>query len=323
MGSPAITVATITILFSALSLIALCLRLFARYCIIKAVGLDDSFVMGLYRMHCALYAHDNRGMWLSSLIYPASQGFIKISLCWFYIRLGHISLTRACYVMIGLVVAQTIAFVLAAAFHCPPSSWSHSPIYLLSCAKGIKAFTLSTGAFNILTDVLTFALPIPVLLKLQMPSKQKAYVIFIIALGLIACVASIVRLVYSTNLMQFPPDIVSISGTFYWTSIEMNAAIVASSIPSFKAIASRYLPCLVGYSPRDGPMPLVSRYGNENPLPKPSRRPRHSLGASILYDGDRNSGLPTSSQERIHVPESMILTEVAFKVDVERNGNHG
>ncbi|KAE8136774.1 hypothetical protein BDV38DRAFT_283712 [Aspergillus pseudotamarii] len=264
-----------------------------------------------------------KGMWLSSLIYPASQGFTKISLCWFYIRLGHVSLTRACYFMIGLVVAQTIAFVLAAAFHCPPSNWSHNPIYLLSCAKGIKAFTLATGALNILTDVLTFALPIPVLLKLQMPLKQKAYVIFILSLGLIACVASIVRLVYSTNLMQFPPDIVSVAGTFYWTSIEMNVAIVASSIPSFKAIASRYLPRLVGYSSRESPMPLVSGNANENSHMKRSRRPTHSIGASILYDGDRSSRLPTQSQERIHVPESMILTEVTFKLDVERTRNHG
>ncbi|KAE8413149.1 hypothetical protein BDV36DRAFT_287301 [Aspergillus pseudocaelatus] len=283
MGSPAVLVATITIIFSALSFIALCLRLFARYYIIKAVGLDDYFIMGLYRMHCDLYAHSNR----------------------------------------GLVVAQTIAFVLAAAFHCPPSNWSHNPVYLLSCAKGIKAFTLATGALNILTDVLTFALPIPVLLKLQMPMKQKAYVIFILALGLIACVASIVRLVYSTNLMQFPPDIVSVSGTFYWTSIEMNVAIVASSIPSFKAIASRYLPGLIGYSSRESPMPLVSRNANENSHQKRLRRPTHSIGASILYDGDRSSRLPTSSQERIHVPESMILTEVAFKLDVERAHNHG
>ncbi|RAQ50332.1 hypothetical protein AFGD_002767 [Aspergillus flavus] len=327
MGSPAITVATVTILFSALSFIALCLRLFARYYIIQAVGLDDylitiaallswaytvctvlSVLHGFKGDYLTLNLEELlsffKGMWLSSLIYPASQGFTKVSLCWFYIRLGHVSLTRACYAMIGLVVAQTIAFVLAAAFHCPLSRWSHNPIHLLSCAKGIKAFTLSTGGLNILTDVLTFALPIPVLLKLQMPSKQKAYVIFIIALGLIACVASIVRLVYSTNLMQFPPDIVSISGTFYWTSIEMNVAIVASSIPSFKAIASRYLPRLVGYSSRENPMPLGSRNGNENPLPKPPRRPRHSLGASILYDGDRSSGLPTSSQERIHVPEN-------------------
>ncbi|EIT79285.1 hypothetical protein AO1008_10302 [Aspergillus oryzae 100-8] len=314
--------ATVTIVFSALSFIALCLRLFARYYIIQAVGLDDcmcSILLSWAYTVCTVLCMPTPivyGMWLSSLIYPASQGFTKVSLCWFYIRLGHVSLTRACYAMIGLVVAQTIAFVLAAAFHCPLSRWSHNPIHLLSCAKGIKAFTLSTGGLNILTDVLTFALPIPVLLKLQMPSKQKAYVIFIIALGLMW--------VLSLSLLScFPPDIVSISGTFYWTSIEMNLAIVASSIPSFKAIASRYLPRLVGYSSRENPMPLGNRNGNENPLPKPPRRPRHSLGASILYDGDRSSGLPTSSQERIHVPESMILSEVSFKVDVERNRNHG
>ena len=123
--------------------------------------------------------------------------------------------------------------------------------------------------------------------------------------------------------MQFPPDIVSISGTFYWTSIEMNVAIVASSIPSFKAIASRYLPHLVGYSSRESPMPLVNRNTDENSRPKRSQRPRHSIGASILYDRDGSSILPTQSQERIHVPESMILTEVAFKLDVERTHNHG
>ncbi|KAE8356322.1 hypothetical protein BDV28DRAFT_127520 [Aspergillus coremiiformis] len=220
--------------------------------------------------------------------------------------------------MIGLVVAQTIAFVLSAALHCPPSKWAHDPLYLLSCSASIKAFTLASGALSILTDVLTYTLPIPVILKLHMPSNQKAYIIIILGLGVVACASSVVRLVYGADLMKFPPDAVSIAGTFYWTSIEMNLAILAASIPSFKAIASRLFPWLIGeYPSKELQRPLRSGNTDDSERLRPFRRQRQSVAMSVLYTQNSDIGSPvdpTHSEERIPMSDGAIITQVVFEM---------
>ena len=43
-----------------------------------------------------------------------------------------------------------------------------------------------------------------------------------------------------------------ISGAMYWSVIETNVGILASSIPSFKTIATRYAPKLLGSSHKSG-----------------------------------------------------------------------
>ncbi|KAE8353076.1 hypothetical protein BDV28DRAFT_114374 [Aspergillus coremiiformis] len=334
-------VAVITTVFSALSFLAVALRLFARCFIMKAMGPDDYLIV-LASLFSWAYAVVTiiavrhalagnlllltlkeqqtflMGMYLASMFYPASQGFTKLSICWFYTRLGHVTLTRVCYGVIALVVAQTVGVVLSAALHCPPAKWFHSPVLLLLCAPHIEAFALASGTINVVTDVVTYVLPIPVIRILQMPFKQKAYVIIILALGVIPCIASIVRLAYNSNLMRFPPDYNTISATFYWTAVETNLSIVAASIPSFKAIATRYFPRAIGTDPSGSrseqsgrPRPLESGSVDELYRLKPFRRRTRTLGLSVLYDRDRGgmgTSIPTLSQERIHVPETTTVT---------------
>lgn len=43
-----------------------------------------------------------------------------------------------------------------------------------------------------------------------------------------------------------------VTPTQYWSAIETNVAILAASIPSFKALAKRYAPALLGSSNRGG-----------------------------------------------------------------------
>ncbi|KAE8154574.1 hypothetical protein BDV25DRAFT_126442 [Aspergillus avenaceus] len=267
--NPQTHVVTITsTLFTAIAFIAVCLRLFARGFIIRALGLDDSS-----------------------------------------------------YCMIGFAVIQTIAFILSSALHCPPWKWANYPVYLLSCSKDIEIFFFASGALNILTDVLTYVMPIPVILNLQMPSKQKTYIIIILGLGMIACISSVVRLVYGAKLMSFPPDAVAIAGTFNWTSIEMNLGILAASIPSFKAIASRLVPRLIGECPSSELQTPLTNLNDVERGTNAFHRRRHSFGMSVLYS--RNSAIaspvhPAQSQERFHIPENVIATQVEFDVTYKR-----
>ena len=57
-----------------------------------------------------------------------------------------------------------------------------------------------SGALNAFSDFSILILPIPVIWRLQMPWAKKSRVIAVFAVGLLACIASIVRLIYSSEL---------------------------------------------------------------------------------------------------------------------------
>ena len=57
-----------------------------------------------------------------------------------------------------------------------------------------------SGSINVASDFLIFILPLPILLRLQMPMSKRLRLLFVFGFGLLACAASVVRLVYSIQL---------------------------------------------------------------------------------------------------------------------------
>jgi hypothetical protein len=118
------------------------------------------------------------------MFYLACLGFVKTSVLWFYTRLGDRYLTRLSWIMMGVIGAQATSFVLVAAFQCQPISKAWASTEPGACVD-INVFYLCNAALNILTDVLTYTLPIKVILRLQMPKKQKIVLGIILCLGLL------------------------------------------------------------------------------------------------------------------------------------------
>lgn len=118
------------------------------------------------------------------MFYLTTLGFIKSSVCVFYTRLGDRYLTRLSLVMLAVVIAQAVSFVLTAAFQCKPipKAWNTG---LPGHCVDINVFYLANAALNILTDLLTYTLPARVIFRLQMPTKQKIALAFILCLGLL------------------------------------------------------------------------------------------------------------------------------------------
>ncbi|KAJ6145675.1 hypothetical protein N7470_009570, partial [Penicillium chermesinum] len=256
------------IAFAILTFIVLALRLFSRIYVLGKFGIDDYLIVGACLLAWAFiaatlvavqnglgqhYAYVDKtkmveyafAVWLSSMFYLACLGFVKTSVLCFYIRLGDRVLTRMSYVMIGVIVCQAGSFVLVAAFQCSPVSMAWTSTGPGKCVD-INVFYLCNAALNILTDLLTYSLPARVILKLQIPQKQKIALIFILCLGLFACISSIIRITYIPAMLTSPDATYAISGAMYWSVIETNVGIFAASIPSFKAIASRFLPRFIG-----------------------------------------------------------------------------
>jgi hypothetical protein len=61
-----------------------------------------------------------------------------------------------------------------------------------------------------------------------------------------ACVSSIIRITFIPRMLTNPDATWAIAPAMYWSVIETNIGILAASIPSYKALAKRYLPVLLG-----------------------------------------------------------------------------
>ena len=67
------------------------------------------------------------------------------------------------------------------------------------CHNGHGRGILS-GAGNVVTDFVILILPLPVLVQLRMPVKRKLRLLLVFGFGLFACIASVVRFVYSFHV---------------------------------------------------------------------------------------------------------------------------
>ncbi|KAI4604407.1 hypothetical protein KJ359_000545 [Pestalotiopsis sp. 9143b] len=248
------TIMAVAIVFGVVAAITLTLRLWARVFLVKQMGFDDVLIsiavllswafmaaciaavqhgMGMH-IEAAL-AHEGGDLtpyseivWFSSIFYNACLGFIKISVLALYMRLGDRTLRRLAVVMIAVVGCQASGNVFAAIFQCTPVAAAYDQSITDKKCININAFYLANAAVNIFTDLLTYTLPIKLIRT--------------------ACVSSIIRITFIPQMLTAADATYVISGAMYWSVIEINVGILAASIPSFKPIASRYAPRLLGSS---------------------------------------------------------------------------
>ncbi|OJD34915.1 uncharacterized protein BKCO1_20000153 [Diplodia corticola] len=265
-------VVTISVVFAVITFIIMSLRLWARIYIVQRVGYDDILisigallawafvVVTILSVQHGLGSHyvdvEPRGIqnmitysqivWLSSIFYNACLGFIKTSVLALYMRLGDRTLRRMAIIITCIVAAQASAHVIVCIFQCSPVSAAYDLAVTKKKCIDINAFYLANAAVNISTDVMTYTLPIKTVLHLQIPQNQKIGLGVMLSLGLFACISSIIRITYIPQMLTSADQTWAISGAMYWSVIETNVGIAAASIPSFKVIAKKYAPRLLG-----------------------------------------------------------------------------
>ncbi|KAK3325949.1 hypothetical protein B0H66DRAFT_580695 [Apodospora peruviana] len=188
-----------------------------------------------------------RAGWYTILWYMMALLFTKISILMLYIRILSYQHARyAVYAIMAIVIFAnglwTFVTVITAcvplqAFwdHTLPNAYCHSSTYWFA----------NTG-LHIGTDILLYVLPLPVIINLQIKTRQKIFLYSIFALGFLVCAISVVRLwdlVEEYKRVDFTFDNVSIS---YLTCIEVNAAIACACCMTLKPLVMRVFPRLWG-----------------------------------------------------------------------------
>jgi len=211
---------------TALTVVVLLLRLYAKFVLIRSNGWDDYLAIGatigaIAYSSLAIYVFEHgfgvhqwnvRAATLIELtdylnailyIYKPFMLMAKLSLCVFFFNIfrSNPKFRWAIYfAVIYNVVLQTTAF-FSSIFLCIPGRpqfWQ--------CSHKVSVLNIVTSGFNIFSDFYLLFLPLFALQQLQMRPARKLAIALVFAVGLLACIASILGLVYRLK-QDASPDV--------------------------------------------------------------------------------------------------------------------
>lgn len=123
------------------------------------------------------------------------EGAIKSAVALLYIRIFTIRKYRiAVQVILVVTIAWTIAFFFATLFQCYPITAFVEPFYEHACTN-TQSLWYAVSISDIIIDFALLILPVPIIIALQLPWKEKVGVLIMFLLGGLASASSIIRLV--------------------------------------------------------------------------------------------------------------------------------
>ncbi|KAL2865827.1 uncharacterized protein BJX67DRAFT_382510 [Aspergillus lucknowensis] len=309
----------VSITFVSVSTIVVALRLFTRFRLVYAPGWDDWFLLfalltdyaffavlvaenshGLGKPQATLSPSENRSqlkmLWISIPLYNLTLNLTKISMVLLYLRLFATKTYRI--ILITLLILITISgiwMVLGTLLVCIPvqAFWDRTIEH--TCLSRALIWFLN-AALQIAGDLILVILPMPPLIRLRIPLRQKVGLVVIFALGLFVCTTSVVRL-YTLIMLVRTTDRSRYNGLVAtWSFVECNVAIVCASLPTFRQLIIRTFPRILPSCARNSHSSPKKQLHDPVMTWEPFRGGgSYSADVSVDRDADSNSRCHTSA----------------------------
>ncbi|KAL9532310.1 SAT4 family membrane protein [Sphaerulina musiva] len=265
-------VATICILLPIIAGFSVGLRILARCVVQKNAGWDDGCIgasllfsiattvtiiaqtqTGLGKHMSQISKSDaflnQRDFFVMIIMYNLSLTFTKLSILLQYKRLfPQKGFKLAVHLVMGVVVIYALWRFFSAVFTCAPvqAFWDHS-IKNYTCQDKF-AIAMASTALNMATDLVIACLPLPVLNKLQLPSRQKYALMGVFALAGLVIIISILRLPSLIKLWETKDTSYQNPMVMIWSSVEINVGIICSCLPTLRCLFPRLFKAATGYA---------------------------------------------------------------------------
>lgn len=153
---------------------------------------------------CNAHAADRSQVpYIVSAVYQLCDGFTKLSLLVFYLQISPQKWWRvSVWGTIVFVTLSTTVLTLMLFIHCDPVARGYDLTITRGKCLNVGILYMLTAVQNIVTDLILFGLPIPMVLQLRMGMFQKVGAIFIFAIGSMTIATSVVRLVLLFDVLN-------------------------------------------------------------------------------------------------------------------------
>ncbi|KKY34131.1 putative integral membrane family protein [Diaporthe ampelina] len=182
--------------------------------------------------------------------------------------------------------------------------WDHSiPDGKCIPAKDLKFAAFFNSSVSLLTDLVFALLPVPILWSVQLNWKVKLAVSAVLALGIFASAAAVVKMTFLSSYGSHGDFLWDSTDITIWTTVEICAAIIAASIPSLKPIFKAIL---------EGPSVLshrTNKYIRDNDILAKVTKYREN-GLKMYSNRLKNTAVASGGGRRLdNGSEEMILPE--------------
>ncbi|WAO86599.1 Hypothetical protein NCS54_00387900 [Fusarium falciforme] len=267
----------------AVATIALCLHMFAT-----GVGGVHAWEISVTQFNAYLM-----DVYLAAFIYILCGSLSKLALLIFYLRLSPQRWFRiATWSTIVFISGYTVGIFFACIFSCKPIAMSWDVTITDGVCINRPSLYIATAVANIISDVILFFLPIPMVIKLQIPPRQKIGLVIIFGIGSLTVVTSVVRVSILPALLTDLDATWVIAWASVWIIVEANLIITCASMPTLRKFFKHVAPKLIGES-RYGSKTGKSGKSGENSKPptrtlvptSQSRRDRHQYSQFDAGEG--------------------------------------
>ncbi|KAK7946604.1 uncharacterized protein PG986_010925 [Apiospora aurea] len=162
---------------------------------------------------------------------------LKISILCLYLRLFPGRRFRiVCTSALALLVVSSLLLIAFDIFQCNPVSAAWKLQHGDAQCMDLTAVALANAAVNIFTEAAILVIPLPILVKLKMSTRQKAEVIGLLSLGTIVIIVAAIRIPSLQTLKSLVDATYTNAPVFVWTCVEAMVAHLCVAAPAIKLL---------------------------------------------------------------------------------------
>ncbi|KAI9046882.1 hypothetical protein LZ554_008960 [Drepanopeziza brunnea f. sp. 'monogermtubi'] len=246
------------------------LRIYVRAVMAKNFGLEDwlaisaLFLFTSTAVFALLGINESMGLPYKEVMAIAPQNYTPAMMWWFAVELSYVTATcvlklsigvfllriavkewhRIClYLTMGLVLLFSVGYLFFLVFQCSPVDffWLQFSQKPGTCVNPdiVGALTYTHSGLNASADIILAFLPVHIVSQLHMNLRTKITVSLILSLGMIACIAVIIRIPYIKILVDNSHDFLYYStDVVIWSAIEPGLAITAANMATLRPLFS-------------------------------------------------------------------------------------
>lgn len=191
------------------------------------------------------------------------------------LRDGRMVRWLAVYVAVGWFATESAFFTA-----CRPFSgyWALPPPDP-QCTT-LANYAIVQACFNISSDVLMLGIPIPLVVRMKLPWRQKIVLVFIFSLGVFVVIAAVLTKVFNLTDVYSP-------GYMLWYVREASVAVYVSNLPMIWPLLREWFPSLMSMSPGFGRSRYTGPGGRKSRRVKTARYGESQSSMSKLPGGVR------------------------------------
>ncbi|KAJ4393443.1 hypothetical protein N0V93_002653 [Gnomoniopsis smithogilvyi] len=184
---------------------------------------------------------------IAAIVYIALSYLVKVIVGLFLVRICSASHQKwqriAIWTMLGIVGLFYGAYFFIAIFACQPveftwTRYSPDPPSYGKCNASVAATAITYIAtiMNVVADWMLAILPATVVWQAQLDKKTKISISIILAMGSIASVATVIRVIYAKELLYQDEYLYNFYDMAVWSTVECGMALTASSLATLKPL---------------------------------------------------------------------------------------